>query len=87
MRIMTNIFMRKSGRSNLIPDLEERDSKKYEKKGDLQKKKKRSTPDWPRDFCSLRPENDTKRAAKLVMTFFFFGDHPFFLSFYRLVLL
>ena len=29
----------------------------------------------------MRPKNDTKRAAKQVMTFFFFGDHPLFTQF------
>ena len=42
------------------------------------KKKKRSTPASPHVLCSFRLENDTKRATKQVMTFFFFfGDHPF----------
>ena len=51
---------------------------------DLQKKKKkkkRSIPVWMQELCSFRPESDTKCAAKQVLTFFFFGDHPCFLFF------
>ena len=52
------------------------------KKGVISKKqKKKSTPVWSQDFCSLRLENDTKRVSKELMTFFFFGDHPSFLIF------
>ena len=44
-------------------------------------KRKRSIPLWIRDLCSFRPENDTKCAAKQVLTLFFFLEiTPF--SFY-----
>ena len=59
-------------------------SKIREKRGDLQKKKKknkRSTPVGLQNFCSLRPENDTKRAAKQMRTFFFFWRSPLFSQF------
>ena len=38
---------------------------------DLQKRKG-SSPVWLHLLCHFRPKNDTKRAAKQVMTFFFF---------------
>ena len=44
------------------------------------KKKKRSSPVSVHLFHHFRPKHVTKREAKLVMTFFFFGGHPFFCS-------
>ena len=48
-------------------------------RGDLQKKKKKSSPSWLHGLCEFEAPECFIASAKHVLTFFFFfGDHPSF---------
>ena len=82
----SNFVLAKSGRSHSAPDLllgGRGRAAKRKKRGVISIKKKRSSSVWLHVLCHFQAVNCTKRAAKQVLTFFFFffGDHPFFLIF------
>ena len=67
------ISITKSGRPNSIVDIQEQASNNREKRGDLQKnKKKRSSLISQLDWCHYQAANSKNPAVRQVLTFFFF---------------